>query len=298
MNRLYFVLLLSITGLFSSCMGYSQEQAVDLDYEPTVAHPLFKSGEGPLILIDGGHYNFHTLEDKFAPFAQVARLNGFRVESLSGPTQSEHLATAKILVIANALNEKNVDNWSRPVYPAFSKEEIEIIRSWVWKGGNLFLIADHMPFAGAVADLAQSMGFTLIDGFAYCKPNQKFDIFSLENGMLLQTELSEGLDSIVSFTGHAFSIPDSSTSVITLDERYKLLMPERAWEFSRDMEMLPAGGLSQLAYSRYGSGKIVVAGEAAMFTAQKAGDIKFGLNAPFAPHNLPLLNNILSWLSK
>ncbi len=106
------------------------------------------------------------------------------------------------------------------------------------------------------------------------------------------------LDSIVSFTGQAFKIPDSATSVITLDKSYKVLMPEVAWEFSKDMKMLPAEGLSQLAYSRYGQGKIVVSGEAAMFTAQIAGGNKFGLNAPMAKYNVALLLNIFEWLSE
>jgi hypothetical protein len=168
----------------------------------------------------------------------------------------------------------------------------------VWNGGSLFLIADHMPFAGAAADLAKSMGFGFNDGFAYCKPNQKFDVFSYHNAMLQHNALTNGLDSIVTFTGQAFSIPDSATSVITLDATYKVLMPEVAWEFSKDMKMLDAAGMSQLAYMNYGSGKIVVSGEAAMFTAQRVGDVKFGLNAPFAPHNLALLINILGWLGK
>jgi hypothetical protein len=140
----------------------------------------------------------------------------------------------------------------------------------------------------------------MYDGFALRGPGTKFDVFSRGNGMLRETTLSNlhgSLDSIVSFTGQAFTIPDHATSVITFNANYKVLMPEVAWEFSRDTKMIPAEGLSQLAYCRYGSGKIVVAGEAAMFTAQRVGDMKFGLNASFAPDNLQLLLNILEWLS-
>jgi hypothetical protein len=45
-------------------------------------------------------------------------------------------------------------------------------------------------------------------------------------------------------------------------------------------------------------GKVIVSGEAAMFTAQKVGDMRFGLNASFAPSNMPLLLNMLEWLSE
>lgn len=155
-----------------------------------------------------------------------------------------------------------------------------------------------MPFAGAVADLARPIGFTLYDGFAFYRPNQKFDIFSFENGMLSRNELTSGLDSIVSFTGHAFEVPDSAISILTFNAAYKVLMPEIAWKFNKNMTIIPAAGLSQLAYFRYGSGKVVIAGETAMFTAQKAGNIQIGLNAPFARYNLALLLNILKYLSE
>ncbi len=291
-------ILLFLALLLPPSPGCAQRQEADNDYRPVVEQPVFPQGTGPLLLVDCGHQNFHTLEDRFAPFGRVAELNGFRVRSIKGTIDGPALAGAKVLVITNALHEQNVGSWKQPVLPAFTEQEIKAVREWVNNGGSLFLIADHMPFAGAVAGLAGSMGFTMYDGFAYSKPNQKFDIFSFGNGMLGHTELTKGIDSIVSFTGQAFSIPGNAISVITLDTTYRILMPETAWAFSRDMKMLPAGGLSQLAYCRYGSGKVVVAGEAAMFTAQKAGDIKFGLNAPFARHNLGLLINILAWLGK
>jgi hypothetical protein len=54
-----------------------------------------------------------------------------------------------------------------------------------------------------------------------------------------------------------------------------------------------------LAYSNYGSGKVVVSGEAAMFTAQKvSGVVKFGLNSDMPNDNLELLLNILEWLAR
>jgi hypothetical protein len=282
-------------------LGCAQQQEADRDYTPIISKPLYESGKGPVILIDGGHFNFHTLEDKFAPFGKIAEQDGFRVKSTSGNIKAEDLKNAKILVIANALNEKNIDSWQQPVHTAFTPEEVKEISNWVRNGGRLFLIADHMPFAGAAADLAKELGFSFNDGFALSGPKRKFDVFSRAEGTLTSSELTDmhgSLDSIVTFTGQAFKIPDNAKSVITLDSKYKVLMPEVAWEFSGSTKMIPADGLSQLAYCSYGKGKVVVSGEAAMFTAQKVGDIKFGLNAPLAPHNLQLLLNILEWLDK
>lgn len=280
--------------------GCAQQQP-DKDYVPAISHTLFEQGKGPLLLVDGGHNNFHTLAERFAPFGRVAKKDGFVVKNMPGNINAGQLKGVKVLVIANALSEKNVDSWRQPVLSAFTPGEINLIKDWVWNGGSLFLVADHMPFAGAAATLAKPFGFSFNDGFALRKPKKKFDVFSFAGGTLKHCELTDmhgPLDSIVTFTGQAFTIPDSAISVITLDSNYKVLLPEVAWEFNDEMKIIPAGGMSQLAYTRYGSGKVVVAGEAAMFTAQRVGDIKIGLNSDFAPNNLQLLRNILEWLAE
>lgn len=296
----YSIVFILSALLLSPATGCAQQQP-DKDYVPAISHPLFEQGKGPSLLVDGGHNNFHTADERFAPFARVATSDGFVVKDTHGEINAKKLADADILVVANALNEKNVDSWRQPVFPAFTQAEVSAIREWVWNGGSLFLVADHMPFAGATATLAEQFGFTFYDGFALCKPKKKFDVFCYANGMLKHSMLTDThgpLDSIVTFTGQAFSVPDSATSVITFDSTYKVLLPEVAWEFNNEMKIIPAEGMSQLAYTRFGKGKVVVAGEAAMFTAQRVGDIKIGLNADFAPHNLQLLHNILEWLAE
>ncbi len=283
-------------------LGYAQDQVADNDYQPVINTPLFEQGKGPLILVDGGHNNFHTLESGFAPFGKVAASDGFTVRSIAHQLKPANLEGVRILVVANALNEKNIDNWKQPVHPAFTPDEVEVIRNWVHNGGRLFLIADHMPFAGAAGSLAQAVGYTFYDGFAMSGPGKKFDVFCNSNGMLQHTEVTDlhgSIDSIITYTGQAFKIPGGAKSILTFGPQYKVLMPEEAWKFSRDMKMMPAESLSQLAYSQYGSGKVVVAGEAAMFTAQKVPDVvKFGLNADIAHNNLQLLLNVLEWLNE
>lgn len=297
--------LLSNFGLLIavSCFSFAgcAQQRVDNDFVPKIDKPLFQNGDGPSILIDGGHNNFHTLEDKFAPFGKAVQLYGFRVRSSSGQLDSTTLKGTKILVIANALNAKNTDSWEQPVFPAFTPQEVEQVREWVWNGGRLFLISDHMPFAGAAATLAKVFGYTFYDGFALRRPKRPNDIFTNADSTLTHndiTDLHGGIDSIVSFTGQAFSIPENATSILTVDTSYKILLPDIAWEFNDKTKIVDAVGLSQLAYSSYGAGKIVVAGEAAMFTAQRVGKSKIGFNAHVARHNVQLLLNILEWLNE
>jgi hypothetical protein len=50
----------------------------------------------------------------------------------------------------------------------------------------------------------------------------------------------------------------------------------------------------------YGKGRLVIFGEAAMFTAQLAGpnQTKIGINSDFADENYKLLLNIIHWLDR
>jgi hypothetical protein len=52
----------------------------------------------------------------------------------------------------------------------------------------------------------------------------------------------------------------------------------------------------QGAYMNYGKGRIVVFGEAAMFTAQLQGKNKIGMNEKSASQNAQFLLNTLHWL--
>lgn len=285
---------------FISC-GQPQQEA-DMNYEPVIEKPLFEEGKGPVMLIDGGHNNFHTADGKFTGFAKVARADGFQVKTWSGAITQKALQGVKLLVIANALHIANQDNWKLPVHSAFTTEEARLIQQWVSEGGRLFLIADHMPFAGATEHLAAAFGYTFYNGFAMSGPGKKYDIFSVENKLLKPSEVTDkphSVKSVITYTGQAFKIPEMATSVLSFDEQYKVLLPQEAWKFSKDMDMMPANGLSQLAYSTYGNGKVVVAGEAAMFTAQQIpGVVKFGLNSDMPNDNLSLLLNLFDWLMR
>jgi len=76
------------------------------------------------------------------------------------------------------------------------------------------------------------------------------------------------------------------------------MLPDTAWVFDDETTKFNVDGWSQGAYKKYGKGKIVVFGEAAMFTAQLAGPQKrkAGMNNEVAPENYQLLLNIIHWL--
>lgn len=84
------------------------------------------------------------------------------------------------------------------------------------------------------------------------------------------------------------------------DERYLLLETDTDWVFGPGTRYTDINGWSQGAFMRYGKGRVVVSGEAAMFPAQLAdpSQATVGMNSDFAEENYKLLLNIIHWLDK
>ena len=282
---------------------YSQ-QIADTTYNPEIQNPEYESGEGPVVFIDEGHNNFHTKNGRYKAFSNLLERDGYNVKEYTGKFNKKELAKGKIIVISNALNEINVENWFLPNPSAFTKSEIETIRQWVFKGGSLFLIADHMPMAGASKDLAKVFGFEFSNGFVMDTLSRGPAFFSINEKTLNESSITKGKDptesvgQIASFTGQGFRIPDDATPILTFNKNYVNMLPDTAWVFDTNTIKFSAEGWSQGAYKKYGKGRIVVFGEAAMFTAQLAGPqkIKTGMNNEVAPENYQLLLNIIHWL--
>ncbi len=281
------------------------QQVADTLFRPLLQNPVYLKGEGPVVLIDEAHQNFHTLTGRFKPFASLLERDGYRVKPLQQGLTRESLAPGKIVVIANALHPENEKQWSLPTPSAFTTQEIETINEWVKEGGSLFLIADHMPFPGAAEKLAASFGFRFYNGFAMKKRKSGKDLFTLESGLQACTltqgrNETEKITSLQSFTGQAFEIPATAHPVMVLTADYQLLQPHTAWEFKKNTtKVMSAANLVQGAYMPYEKGRIVVFGEAAMFTAQLEGKKgRFGMNAPTAAQNFQFLLNTIHWLDR
>ncbi|MFC1536114.1 hypothetical protein ACFL4H_01950 [Candidatus Neomarinimicrobiota bacterium] len=284
------------------------QQVADTTYNPIIHNPAYELGKGPVLFIDEGHYNLNTKNGRYQSFSNLLERDGYNVIEYKSVFNKNELAQGKILVISNALNE-NVEDWVIPNPSAFTKSEIDEVRQWVFEGGNLFLIADHMPIADASKALAKAFEFEFTNGFVFdsrTKWNVSRDptIFNLEEKTLIESIITKGRDStesvkqIASFTGQGFKIPDDATPILIFDENYINLLPDTAWVFDEIATIVNVKGWSQGAYKKYGNGKIIAFGEAAMFTAQLAGPnkIKAGMNSEVAPENYQLLLNIIHWL--
>lgn len=291
-----------VLGIVATTSSFAQ-QVADSAFTYQVETPAYALGTGPVVTVDEAHFNFHTINGRYYPFAKLLAQDGYQLRPGTETFAKRTLKDTEILVIANALPHNGP--WILPTDPAFTKDEVQVVKEWVKDGGSLFLIADHMPFPGAAEVLAGAFGFEFVNGFAM-KKDGSAEIFTRDIGNLKASPVTDGrnasekIDQISIFTGQGFVAPPEAYTFLLLDTSYTILSPQRAWEFddttpSRSGERHAAG-----ACMTYGKGKIVVMGEAAMFTAQLAGPQrqKVGMNHRDASQNPQLLLNIVHWLGK
>ncbi|MEP6620935.1 MAG: hypothetical protein ABJE47_16540 [bacterium] len=302
MNR--FLLASAITlALAHSALA---QQVADTVFVPHAGTPAFAPGTGPHVVIDGGHYNFHTADGRYRPFAQLAARDGYRVSGSIGQLSDASLAGVDILVIANPLAQRNdKGKWNLPTPSAYSAAEIAAVRRFVERGGGFLMIADHMPFGGAIEAMGAAMGVSWINGFAYdAKDNSIFRLnrtsgFS-PHPIFDGRNATERVDSIVAFTGSAFWLPDGGAPLLHIPAGSRVRMPSVAWQFNDSTASISATGMLQGAAVQVGRGRVVAAGEAAMFSAQRSGprgEGTMGFNNPTAPQNAQFVLNVLHWLS-
>jgi hypothetical protein len=287
-------------------------QIPDKSFNPRINNPVYDVDQGPVVCLDEGHNNFHTLDNRFWAFGELLRRDGYVVESTKMKFTADVLHPCSILVIANAQLEGEWDTYPYPTPSAFSPEEISSVQNWVQEGGALLLIADHMPLAGVAQALASAFNIEFNNGFALkgYKDESERDtafeaptIFRIKDQTLAQHTITEGRTSdesisyARSFTGQAFQAPATAEPILILPQDFISLMPEKAWQFGPDTKKIPVGGWLQGAVMKYGVGRTAFFGEAAMFTAQLSDLKPVGMNAPQAEQNAQFVLNLMHWLS-
>ncbi|MDQ3009722.1 MAG: DUF4350 domain-containing protein [Acidobacteriota bacterium] len=299
---LFFVLLLISVG--SSTQA---QQVADTDFKPKIEKPAFAEGKGPVVLLDEAHYNFHTASGRYQSFADLLRRDGYVVNASKEKFSKESLKAGKILVIANALSERNQTNWNPPIDPSFTDDEIKAVREWVAAGGALFLIVDHFPMPQTAGKLAEAFGVRFHNGYAldprsptgplvYKRTDQSLNDHPITRGRTA----NEKVDSVATFTGSAFQADGGEPVLTFLGSDAFSYTPEAFGQPpDKDSPRVALKGWLQGATINVGKGRVAVFGEAAMFSAQLAGPNKvpMGMNAPIAAQNPQFLLNVMHWLS-
>jgi hypothetical protein len=281
------------------------QQVADTLFAPPIPDPAFAAGAGPRVGIDEAHANFHTAGGRFQAFARLLTRDGYRVGTVTAPFDAAVLADLDMLVIANALGD--TANVVVPVRSAFTDDEIAAVRAWVEQGGALLLIADHMPFPGAAAALARAFGVHFIDGYAVSgRRGVPSFMFRRVDGSLAPHAVREGrtsaerIDSVLTFAGQAFRATVDVEPVFVIPEGALVVMTHRWGVVTDSTPRFAADGLLQAATLSHGRGRVAFFGEAAMFSAQRAGPEgePMGMNAPAATQNPGFVLNVLHWLSR
>jgi hypothetical protein len=296
-HRISFLVLV----LISAVSVASAQQMADPEFNTSVASPAY-SKSGPRVMFDEAHHNFHTMDGRYQPFANLLLNDGYRVIRNRVPFNKKSLEDFKVLVIANALGAEEMDDTGAD-NPAFTEAEIEAVHDWVRGGGSLLLIADHAPFGGAAETLAKQFGVEMSKGFTLdeansAEGNPTVIIYSRENKMLLEHPITAGrsdaerINKVMSFTGQSLVGPKDSYSILKLSDTAKDT-PDRS-----GTTLTSAAGRAQALAFKFGKGRVVVQGEAAMLSAQITGPNKrkMGMNVP-GTDNKQYALNVMHWLS-
>jgi hypothetical protein len=295
--------------LLSGCAGHpTVNQVPAADWQPKVASPQFERSAGPRVLVDAAHGNFHRIDGRFAAFAALLRADGYRVASGDQPISPALLAATDVFVIANAMKGGENAEWVLPTPPALEHAEVAALAQWVHEGGSLLLIADHMPFPGSVAELADAFGIAFRNGYAIKSVGEGGSVIFTRSGGLADHAITRGrnaaeqITALKTFTGQAFSAVVPVEPLIRMPDDWAVFFPQEAGKFTSTTPSESTRGLLQGAVLRHGQGRVAVFGEAAMFTAQTQilGDTvvhRMGMNDPEASQNAQFVLNVLHWLS-
>ncbi|HYC88684.1 MAG TPA: DUF4350 domain-containing protein [Thermoanaerobaculia bacterium] len=256
-----FVASLLTASLLAACHA-SHIQRSDASFDAIVAAPMF-TGNGPRLLFDEAHHNFHRSDGRYAPFVTLMRNDGLTVTANAQPFTAASLRDHDILVIANA-------EGASTGAPAFTEAEIDAVAGWVEGGGALLLIADHSPFGRAADALSQRFGVAMLD--AHLKdvqhsdpgPSPFFLLFTRENGLLAEHPITKGLDRIVTFGGQALRVQSPEATLLRLSPDAQIVKDRAKPDIS---EPVGANAAAAVALTP-GRGRVVIMGEAAALTAQ------------------------------
>jgi hypothetical protein len=284
--------------------GCALSQRVDPAFRPVIADPAHGPGSGPVVWVDQGHHNIVSAErgTRYAPLVAALRAEGYVVQSFSSPFTVSALERVATLVIGNALNVRNVNDWSLPTPSAFTAEETRVLHEWIIDGGSLLFLFDHMPAAGAAADLGAALGLEILNGLVEDPARWDPATFSRTDDTLMDHPITGGsagycrVQAVATFDGAAFKA-EHAVPLLVLGPAYVSYQTAVAWSIDSRTPRVPVGGWLQGAVLEPGRGRVAVFSDATMFSAQIAPDgSRLGMNTHVGAENLQLLRNTMRWL--
>lgn len=273
--------------------------------------PAYPLGTGPVVLWDTGHYNFARDADPkiFNALRSWISRDGYVVRTSGRRFDEAILSEADIVVIRKPLA---AIKWDLPTPSAFSKSEIATLVTWVGAGGALLLVTEHMPFGGAVEELASAFGIRVINAFAVDSapvghlPWQTVDSasdfsFRRSDGSLPSHPVTNGrgaqerIDFMITNGGTAFELPSDAKSLLTLPASAIALLPRVTWEFPENTPRQLIGRWSQGGVMLFGRGRLAILGDA--FSVWAPELIEAGTSGDRGKQHPQFTLNLFHWLA-
>jgi hypothetical protein len=326
MPRMTRLVILQLPLLMGGIASVDAQAITDVGFQPTVGEAAFVEGRGPVVLVDEGHHNYRTIRPtlvphrdemmpgRYEPLARLLRRDGYVVRPLDGAFTQDALRDIDILIIGGAMAEATVDDFSLPTPAALSREEVDVLDSWVRSGGSLLVAAGTGPPApAAVEDLAERFGVLFTNAIAVPAAFEadwtqaewtefrRSDRSLRDHPIIRGRHAGEGVGSVMTFGGQAFrSKPaaDVQPLLVFVDPTVLIfeIDPFDPLEYAPRMR---ADGMLQAATVRHGSGRVALFGEEGMFSAYltRLNGEPIGMNHPQAAQNGQFILNVFHWLS-
>src|SRR5258706_15957907 len=96
-----FFCLIATPAILLCAVSHAQ-QVADPNFDAKVAHPAYAKN-GPKVLFDEAHNNFHTAGGRYKPFADLIGNDGYRLTSNKNKLSAQVLKGYDVLIISNAL---------------------------------------------------------------------------------------------------------------------------------------------------------------------------------------------------
>ena len=176
------------------------EQMPDRSFRPMIEDRAYAIGTGPIVCVDEGHQNQHTLGESFWPFADLVRRDGYVLRPVT--VNRESLVACRVVVIPS---------------PRSYVADAEEMRKWVAAGGSLLVIVDRdsMP---AASELANAFGVAPTDSPTTPGRFRSTDQTLRPHAIARGRHAKESASSVTTFTGVALRVPANAEPLLVTSD--------------------------------------------------------------------------------
>jgi hypothetical protein len=266
----------------------ASDLTVDDEFDAPVSDPAFPVGSGPRILVDERHRNVVSLASYLRPVGALLAKDGYVVRPSRESFHKTSLAEARIIVIANAQGPEGAPAGTQ----AFPEQEIRALERWVKAGGGLLLIADRAPYGEPARSLARAFGVTPDNNTILVKGED-----GKPTGVLTIDVAADGDASHPIFFGVTRVVYVVGESLAGPGAILKAPRGTYSGPTAQATQGPPAGGKPLVLAFSYGSGRVVVIGDAGIASAfgSAGGQAHRGISEA---DNARFVRNVFRWLAR